>query len=413
MLTTRDSLLRNSTLIMGSTVATSAIGYLYWAVAARTMPAAYVGLASALVSAFTVISVAANLGVGHTFVQHLPGLDVRNWSRAVSTGLAAGCVATATAAIVAVAVLPKLSGEFRAVQRPVTAALLATGAVTVTASTLLDFVFVAQRASGGMLTRNLGFAVGKLVLLGALVAVGRASADAVLATWVMTSIVVSAVTVVAMLPRLRPGMRFTLDGAGRELRRLRRSLVGHHLINLTQTLPGFVLPVLVLARLGAQASAYFYLTWMVASALYFVSPAVASALFAERSHGARPGSVRRAALLVAGILAVPALSLLVAPAPLLALFGDRYAERGAGLLVVLVLAAVPDAVTNVAVAYWRSEGRLRRCAVMNAVMATVGLAGSWMLLPGLGIRGAGVAWLAGQTVGAVLVAGHLVLRRRT
>jgi Na+-driven multidrug efflux pump len=78
-----------------------------------------------------------------------------------------------------------------------------------------------------------------------------------------------------------------------------------------------------------------------------------------------------------------------------------------------VLAAVPDAVTNIAVAYWRSEGRLRRCAAMNAVMATVGLAGSWLLLPGLGIRGAGVAWLAGQTVGAVIVAGSVALRRST
>jgi O-antigen/teichoic acid export membrane protein len=244
--------------------------------------------------------------------------------------------------------------------------------------------------------------------------VGLAGAEGVLVSWVLTSVVATVVTVVWMLPRLRPGMRLTLDGAGRELRRLRRSLVGHHLINLAQAVPSFLLPILVMARLGAPDSAYFYLTWMVASALFMVSPAVASALFAERANGAgaRSGSVRRAAVIVAGVLALPLLVLLVARGRVLSVFGTEYADRGGDLLGILVLAAVPDAVTNIAVGCWRAESRLRRCLGINAVMATVCLGGSWLLLPPLGVRGPGVAWLAAQTVGTAMVAVHIGLDRR-
>jgi O-antigen/teichoic acid export membrane protein len=396
----RDSLLRNSSMIMATTAGTSLVGYLYWALAARTMPAAAVGLASTLVSAATVLSLATNLGAGHAFIQHLPRLDVAAWSRAVSTGITAGCAATGVAALAAVAALPVFSAEFAALRRPATAALVVAAAVTLTAATLLDYVSVAQRASGGMLARNVAFAVGKLALLAA---VGLPTVDGVLLSWVMASLAVTAGTAGWLLPRLRPGMRFTLTGAPAELRRLRRSLAGHHLINLTQAVPGLLLPVLVTARLGAADGGYFYLTWMVGSALFMVSPAVASALFAERSHAAT-ATVRRAALIVAAVLAVPFAVLLAGRHQVLSVFGPGYAGHGAALLAVLVLAAVPDAVTNLAVGWWRSEGRLGRCLGMNAVMATVCLVGAWKLLPVAGILGAGLAWLAAQCVGSVLVA---------
>src|SRR5712691_9144740 len=57
-----DSLLRNSIFIMGSTVATSAIGYLYWVVAAHMYSAHDIGLASAFISVMTLTSIFVSLG---------------------------------------------------------------------------------------------------------------------------------------------------------------------------------------------------------------------------------------------------------------------------------------------------------------------------------------------------------------
>ena len=415
----RDSLARNSVLIMASTVGTSGLGYLYWMVAARELPRPAIGTATALISAATVVSLVANLGLGHMFIQRLPGAPAREWSRIVSAGLLLGCAATAAAALTAVLVLPRVAGNFGFLGAPAGAVALVATAVALTASMLLDFVFVAHRASQGMLWRNLTLAGGKVLALAGLTAAGFGSAGAVVLAWTLPSIVVTGYTLRRSLPRLRPGGRLAGAGAGlaggglgAELPYVRGSLTGHHLINLAQAGPSALLPVLVTARLGAGANAHFYMAWMTASVLFMVSPAVASAFYAERTNEAgRSASLPRAALVVLAVIGAPATGLFLAGGWILALFSPAYAVGGAALLKILVLAAVPDAITNLAVAHWRSEGALRRCLRLNLLMAACCLTLTWLWLPTFGIEAAGYAWLVGQGLGALTVAGHALFRR--
>ncbi|GAA2604802.1 lipopolysaccharide biosynthesis protein [Paractinoplanes durhamensis] len=406
----RDSLARNSALIMASTVGTSGLGYLYWMVAARELPRPAIGTATALISAATVVSMVANLGLGHMFIQRLPETGTAAWSRIVSAGLLLGCSATAFASIAAALVLPRLAGNFAFLDGfTATAALVAT-AVALTASMLLDYVFVAHRASQGMLWRNLALAAGKVLALAGLTAAGLASASAVVLAWTVPSLVVSAYTLRWSLPRLRPGYRPAVAGLGTELRHVRGSLTGHHLINLAQAGPSALLPVLVTARLGAAENAHFYVAWMTASVLFMVSPAVASALYAERTNAAG-ATLPRAAAVTLVVIGVPAAVLFVAGGWILGLFSPAYAAAGGLLLKILVLAAIPDAITNLAVAHWRSLGELRRCLWLNVLMATACLTLTWLWLPSFGIEAAGLAWLTGQTLGALLIAVNAGRRR--
>ncbi|MEV6846031.1 sugar transporter [Actinoplanes sp. NPDC051411] len=395
-----DSLARNSVLIMASTVGTSGLGYLFWMVAARGLAPSAVGAATALISAATVVSMLSNLGIGHMFIQRLPGTPAAVWSRIVSGGLLIGCAATALTATAAAILLPRLAGNFAVLSAP---ALIAT-AVALTASTLLDYVFVAHRASHGMLWRNLALAAGKVLALPALTGLGLHDSNAVLLAWTLPSIAVTAVTLAVSPSRLRAGARLTGARLGREVKHVRAALSGHHLINLAQAGPGALLPVLVTARLGASANAHFYVAWMTASVLFMVSPAVASAFYAERSHvGARPAPLRKAATVVLAVIGAPAIVLFVAGDEILGLFSSGYATGGGLLLKILVIAAIPDAITNLAVAHWRSRREFRRCLHLNLVMASTCLALTWFWLPGLGIAAAGLAWLAGEFAGALLV----------
>ncbi|GIF18095.1 O-antigen/teichoic acid export membrane protein [Actinoplanes tereljensis] len=412
----RDSLARNSVLIMASTVGTSGLGYLYWMVAARELPRAVIGTATALISAATVVSMVANLGVGHMFIQRLPEAATAAWSRIVSAGLLLGCAATAAASLAAALVLPRAVGNFAflAGARGVVALVLT--AVALTASMLLDYVFVAHRASQGMLWRNLALAAGKVAALAGLTAAGLATPAAVVLAWTVPSLLVSACTLRWSLSRLRPGWRLTGTGLGAELRHVRGSMTGHHLVNLAQAGPSALLPVLVTAHLGAAENAHFYVAWMTASVLFMVSPAVASALYAERTNAAgRSASLPRAALVVLVVIGLPAVVLFLAGGWILGLFSPAYAAAGGLLLKILVLAAIPDAITNLAVAHWRSLGKLRRCRRLNLAMAAVCLGLTWLWLPAMGIEAAGLAWLVGQSLGAALVAvhaGYTRLRRR-
>jgi len=78
-----------------------------------------------------------------------------------------------------------------------------------------------------------------------------------------------------------------------------------------------------------------------------------------------------------------------------------------------VIAAIPDAVTNLAVAHWRSQRDFRRCLHLNLVMAVTCLVLTWLWLPRLGIAAAGLAWLTGEFAGALLVVAGGVTRRLT
>jgi O-antigen/teichoic acid export membrane protein len=100
---------------------------------------------------------------------------------------------------------------------------------------------------------------------------------------------------------------------------------------------------------------------------------------------------------------------LVAGNALLRLFGPAYAEHGRWLLILLTLSAIPDSVTNIAVAVLRSRGRLGAAVWLNATMLTVCLTLSWILLPAMGIVAVGVAWLIAQSCGA---AGAILCWRR-
>ena len=410
---TRDSLARNSVMIMASTVVTSGLGYLYWMLAARAVPPAAIGTATALLSAATVTSMVANLGLGHMFIQRLPGTGVAGWSRIVSAGLLLGCSATGAAALAGVAVLPVLTDNFAFLGTLSGAAALVATAVALTASTLLDYVFVAHRASHGMLWRNLALAGGKVLTLLVLTGAGLGTAAAVLLAWTMPSLAVTAYTLRSSLPRLRPGARLRGAGIGAELRHIQGAVGGHHVINLAQAGPGALLPVLVTARLGTGENAHFYVAWMTASVLFMVSPAVASALYAERSHGAadRGATLGRAAAVVMLVTGLPAVVLFTGGGRILGLFSAGYAQGGAQLLQILVLAAIPDAITNLAVAHWRSLGAFRRCLRLNLLMAATCLTLTWLWLPAAGIEGAGLAWLAGQSAGAAAVGVHVVRTR--
>ena len=117
-------------------------------------------------------------------------------------------------------------------------------------------------------------------------------------------------------------------------------------------------------------------------------------------------------MIIGALLAGPMIVMVVAGRLVLRVFGSAYPSHGYVLLVVLVLSAIPDAITNVAVAMMRVEGRLARSAALTLSMSLLALVLAWFWLPPLGIAGAGAAWLVAQSAGSVYVLGDLALRRR-
>ena len=415
------SLLRNSIYIMATGVATSAFGYIYWIVAAHIYSAYDVGLASALISVMTLTSALSNLGIGSALVQMLPRQQTGYaWSLTLNAGLVTGTLAGLLAGAIVVVALPLLSSQFAIVGHHAGYILaLVAGVPLITLSVLLDQAFVAERTAHYMLLRNTAFAVLKIPLMVFPVLLvilerseGSADALGIFSSWVLAG----AVTLIGgllLVSRLGRAYCLALRGMVGQVRSMLSSLAGHHFINLGGMVPMFLLPVFVTMRLSATDNAYFYTAMRLGDFFFMASSAVAVSLFAEGSHVANDlqRKVRSSAVII-GILLCPAMLIcFLGGRYILLLFGPDYAQHGLALLIILTIAAVPDAVTNVYVSVLRVHGRLRHAALLNLGMALLTLALAWMLLPTLGIVGAGWALLIAQSAGS-LVAGVDVIRIR-
>ncbi len=413
--TATDSLLRNSLGIMATTVITSALGYVFWVIAAHLFTAREVGVVGALISVVTVVSILANLGLGQNLVARLPSSpNDEAWTQTLNAALIIATFAGAAFGLIAVVGLPFFAGGFDELRSVPIATMFVVGSAVWTGALPLDYAFIAERASGGLVVRNTVLSLARFVFLSAALLVGASSTSGLFASWTLAAVFAMLFGILVLVRRMRPSYRPGRRGTMRELRSMTRSLVGHHLTTIGFVLPTWLLPVIVVARLSAQDNAYFFLTWLVGGMFFMVSPSVAAALFAEGSHdrSSIEHQARRAAVIIGALLAGPMIVMVVAGRLVLRVFGSAYPSHGYVLLVVLVLSAIPDAITNVAVAMMRVEGRLSRSAALTLSMSLLALVLAWFWLPPLGIAGAGAAWLVAQSAGSVYVLGDLALRHR-
>jgi hypothetical protein len=113
----------------------------------------------------------------------------------------------------------------------------------------------------------------------------------------------------------------------------------------------------------------------------------------------------RKALRQALLLLTPVIALLVAAAPLvLAPFGGWYAAQGATALRLVALSALPATVQTLQMYRARVTRDMRIVAVTLIVLCVLVLAVTMLLVPRVGLAGAGVAWVVGQSVVTVGVA---------
>ncbi len=411
-----DSLLRNSIFIMGTTVATSAIGYLYWIAAAHLFSPHDVGLASALISVMLLTSTLANLGIGSTLVQMLPHAKTdQDWSLTLNAGLTTGMISGLFAGIIVIVALPVFSSQFAIARQPIYMLLFIISIPLGIATTLVDQTFIAERASSGMLIRNAAFAVLKLVLMVLPVLFIPIGPFGIFAAYV-AALTLSLVGVrMVLLARLSRQYQLRVRGISKRVRMMLSSLAGNHFINIGGLASMGLLPVFVTMQLSAADNAYYYTTSMVGDFFFMVTSAVAVSLFAEGSYASDDlaRKVRSSTLIMSALLIPAMLVVFLGGQYILLLFGPHYVQHGLPVLQIDTIAAVPDAITNIYISVLRIQGRLRHGAILNLSMAAITLSLAWILLPILGIAGAAWAFFISQTVGSVVTGlDYLRLRLR-
>lgn len=404
------SLYRNALYLMAGSTMNGIFGLVFWLVAARVHDAATVGLASATISAMLLLSTLGTLGLDYAIVRFLPGAS--NTKTMINTSLTLAALASALASLVFVAGIGLWSPVLLFIQR---APLLFCAFVLFTASWTLFLVqtrtFVARRRAEFSLAQNLLFnmlRIGLLVLLAL-----SFGTFGIVSAFGVAVILALALGLILFQPRLEAGYRPVPTIAGQVVGQLVRYSFANYVAVILWTAPTYLLPLMVANLVGTESNAHFYIAWSVASILFQLPVAISFSLFAEGSSDERTlgHNVRRS--LIFTFLAITPLIVFFAlfGKTLLGYFELGYAENAAGLLRILAISAVPFSINCLYFVVERVRMRMVRVVAMTAFLAVATLALSWVLLPRMGLDGAGIAWIASQSVAALAVVILFLIRR--
>lgn len=400
---------RDGMALVLSSALSSAVGLLYWVVAARMFDPATVGVNATLVSTLGLLGIIAQLNLGSAMLRFVPvaGRGARS--------LVVVCYATGIVVAVIIGTVFALGAGWWApdLRAAVGAgALLAYFALSTpfwTVFNMQDYLLTGLKRATVVPIENLGFALLKVILLvvGGLLGVYGAIAG----SWALgTAVTVVAITIylARVLPPPLPKSERT--EAAFAMRSMSGFIAADWVGSMCLTVVNFGLPLLVFARLGADSAATFGITWQLAYALYLVPVGMGQSLVAHAAADpAELGAAHRQMLVKSLTLVVPAVVVLAAGSWLiLMVFGEHYADTGSLLLVLAALSAVPACVNLAAVNAARvSQHRVGQFGITLA-LAVIVIPAVWVLMPRWGLTGVGVALVGGQSVVAVAV---LLLRR--
>jgi O-antigen/teichoic acid export membrane protein len=400
----RDPQNRDGMALVLSSAISSAVGMLYWVVAARMFDPTTVGINTTVVSTLGLLGIVAQLNLGSAMLRFVP--VVGRGARA----LVAACYATGIGAAVVIGTGFALGAGWWA---PELQAAVGAGALVAyfalatpfwTVFNMQDYLLTGIKRATVVPFENLGFALLKIVLLvvGGLLGFSGAIAG----SWALgTAVTVVAITIylLRVLPPHQP--RAERPPSPVTLRSMRGFVAADWLGSMCLTIVNFGLPLLVFAELGADSAATFGVAWQLAYALYLVPTGMGQSLVAHSAVDPSDVDAAYRQMLTKSLtLVVPAVLVLSAGSWLvLMVFGEHYAETGALLLALSSFSAIPACVNLAEIAAARvRQHRLGQYGVTLA-SALITVPAVLVLMPLWGLPGVGVALVGGQGIVAAVV----------
>ncbi|KNE78966.1 membrane protein [Streptomyces fradiae] len=403
-------LFRNAYALMVNTGISAVLGLGFWLAAARYYTEEAVGQGSAAIAAMKLLAGLTALTLTGAMARFIP-VAGRATGRLVLRTYAASSVVVAVAAVVFLLTLDLWGPSYRFLHGPLNGLGFVAAVVLWSLLTLQDGVLTGLRSAFWVPVGNTAFSAVKLVLL-VLIAASVPTAG-VFVSWV-AAIAVSVVPLgLLVFRRLVPRHEAAAGPETRPpgLREVGRFLAGDYTGSLFALAVVYLVPVIVAAQVGSADNAYFYIATTIGGTVNLLALNMGASLTVEGAHD--PGRLAencRAALLRMARIMLPVGVLLFAGAPLiLGVFGEGYAREATPLLRLFAVGAVLRVVIEVYFAVLRAQSRTSGLAALQGTLCVLVLGLTLLLLPRMGLTGAGIAEVVSLALVAS-VAGWKLLR---
>lgn len=397
-----DPLLRNSIYLMMNSVLGIVSGFIFWIIAAKIYSKEDVGIATALISAMSLIVLISRLGLNFSIIRYAPN---SNTSEIFNTSAIITTILANTIGIAFIIGIDIFSPGLSLLKSPINALifLIVLSASSVASLSAVEFVAIRKA--------NLQFFQGLIDSSRILFLIPLLAFNSI---GIFSSLGISMLLDLAgCLYFLRNSgivPSFVLDWSF--IRNAFNFSTSNYLVSLFMTAPNMILSIVILETLGAEKAAYFYMAFSIASSLQIIPTAVGISLFVEGSHGEDMKKIVIASLKGILSLFIPlALFFFFFGGSLLAFVGKGYADFGIPLLRLLIISNLFGCVNFVYFAVKRVQKDLNSVVILSGItsLLLVGLSYQFSIM--FGLIGIGYAWLLTHVLVATLVV-YMSLRER-
>lgn len=405
-----SQLFRNAYALMLNTGISAVLGLGYWLAAARYYPDAAVGQGSAAIAAMKLLAGLTAITLTGALARFIP-VSGRTTGRLIFRTYTVSCLVVAVAAGVFLLTLNVWGPSYRFLHGAVNGLGFIAAVVAWNLLTLQDGVLTGLRSALWVPVGNTVFSAVKLALLVGL-------AVAVPATGVFVSWAAAIATSVVPLGwlvfrRLVPRHVEATEEHTRppSLKEIRRFLTGDYTGSLFSLAVVYLVPVIVASQVSSEDNAYFYITTTIGGTVNLLAINMGASLTVEGAHDpARLAANTRAALGRMARIMLPVCALLFLGAPaVLHVFGEGYAHAATPLLRWFAVGALLRVVMETYFAVLRAQSRTSPLAYLQGLLCLLVLGLTVLLLPRMGLTGAGVAEICSLSV-IVLIAAPKLFR---
>ncbi|MFI2201066.1 lipopolysaccharide biosynthesis protein [Streptomyces sp. NPDC020192] len=407
-------LFRNAYALMLNTGISAVLGLGFWLAAARYYSESAVGQGSAAIAAMKFLAGLTAVTLTGALARFIP-VAGKHTGKLIFRTYAGSSLLVALAAGVFLLTLDTWGPSYRFLHGTLNGLGFILAVVAWNLLTLQDGVLTGLRSATWVPVGNTVFSAVKLALLAAF-------AVAIPTTGVFVSWVAAIATSVVPLGwlvfrRLAPRHVKATEGRAEPptLNQVGRFLAGDYTGSLFSLAVIYLVPVIVASQVSSAQNAYFYIATTIGGTTDLLAINMGASLTVEGSHDPdRLAAHTRAALKRMARIMLPIAALLIVGAPwILGVFGAGYAGAATLLLRWLAVGSVLRVVIETYFAVLRARSRTGGLAVFQGLLCLLVLGSTLLLLPRMGLTGAGVAEAGSLAVVAAIAAPRLWRTIRT
>ncbi|MFE1880778.1 lipopolysaccharide biosynthesis protein [Streptomyces diastatochromogenes] len=409
-----NQLFRNAYALMLNTGISAVLGLGFWLAAARYYSESAVGQGSAAIAAMKLLAGLTAVTLTGALARFIP-VAGQHTGRLIFRTYAGSSLIVALAAGVFLMTLDTWGPSYHFLHGSVKGLGFIAAVVAWNLLTLQDGVLTGLRSAPWVPVGNTVFSAVKLGLL-------VAFAVAIPTTGVFVSWVAAIATSVVPLGwlvfrRLVPRhVKATEDHAKPPtLKEIGRFLAGDYTGSLFSLAVVYLVPVIIASQVSSEDNAYFYITTTIGGTTNLLAINMGASLTVEGSHDpGRLAANTRAALRRMAKIMLPIAGVLFVGAPwILGVFGEGYADAATPLLRWFAVGAVLRVVMETYFAVLRAQSRTAGLAWLQGLLCVLVLGLTLLLLPRMGLTGAGVAEISSLAVIVAIAAPKLWLTIRS